>query len=110
MAPVAVITLTTDFGMRDAYVAALKGVILSIAKDALVVDISHEIDPHNIVHGAFVLRHAVPWFPPGTIHLVVIDPGVGSDRRILVGRYEMRYEIQESRLYILRIWHTREHR
>lgn len=84
---VPIITLTTDFGTRDAYVAAMKGVIMQGAPQATVVDVSHEIEPYNILHGAFVLRHAVPWFPAGTIHLVVVDPGVGSARRILVGRF-----------------------
>ena len=77
----------TDFGTRDAYVAAMKGVILQAAPQANVVDVTHEIERHNILHGAFVLRHTVPWFPPGTVHVVVVDPGVGSPRRILVGRF-----------------------
>lgn len=82
-----VITLTTDFGTRDAYVAAMKGVILRSAPQTHIVDVTHEIEPHNILHGAFVLRHTVPWFPAGTVHLVVVDPGVGSARRILAGRF-----------------------
>jgi len=77
----------TDFGTRDAYVAAMKGVILQTAAQANIVDITHEIEPHNVLHGAFVLRHTVPWFPRGTVHVVVVDPGVGTDRRILVGRF-----------------------
>lgn len=81
------ITLTTDFGIQDHYVAVMKGVILGIAPQATIVDITHRIEPHNILHGAFVLRQVVTWFPEGTVHVVVIDPGVGSDRRILVGRY-----------------------
>ncbi len=82
-----IITLTTDYGTRDQYVGALKGVILSRAPTAHVVDITHDIEPHNVLHGAFVLRHVLPWYPEGTIHVVVVDPGVGSDRRILLGQY-----------------------
>lgn len=81
------ITLITDFGTRDYYAGAMKGVILSIAPQATIVDITHDIEPHNVIHGAFVLRRTVEWFPPGTVHLAVVDPGVGSDRRILAGRY-----------------------
>ena len=84
----AVITLTTDFGSRDHYVGVMKGVILSANSDVRVVDITHEIGPHQIVHAAFVLRQAIQWFPTGTVHVAVVDPGVGSSRRILAGRYD----------------------
>jgi S-adenosylmethionine hydrolase len=76
-----VITLTSDFGQADWYVGAMKGVILSIAPDVMLVDISHEIRPHDIRQAAFILYAAVPCFPPGSIHLVVVDPGVGGARR-----------------------------
>lgn len=76
-----IITLTTDFGSRDAYVAAMKGVILSICPDARLVDVSHEIAPQDIMEAAFVLRDAVQYFPAGTVHLAVVDPGVGGSRR-----------------------------
>ncbi|UCE61379.1 MAG: SAM-dependent chlorinase/fluorinase [Phycisphaerales bacterium] len=82
-----IVTLITDYGTRDYYVGALKGVILGIAPDVKIVDITHDIEPHNVVHGAFVLRQVWPWYPPRTIHVVVVDPGVGSDRRIIVGQY-----------------------
>jgi S-adenosylmethionine hydrolase len=78
-----IITLTTDFGSSDGYVGTMKGVILSIAPDARLVDISHEIAPQNIRQAAYVLRAAAPYFPTGTIHLAVVDPGVGSTRRAL---------------------------
>jgi S-adenosylmethionine hydrolase len=81
------ITLTTDFGTRDAYVAAMKGVLLSIAPQACLVDITHEIHPQDVLEAAFVLREAVPYFPPGTIHLVVVDPGVGTERRAVALRH-----------------------
>ena len=82
------ITLITDFGTRDYYVGAMKGVILQIDPQATIVDITHDIEPHNVVHGAFVLRQSLPWFPQRTVHVVVVDPGVGSDRRILAGKYD----------------------
>lgn len=75
------ITLTTDFGTRDAYVAAMKGTMLDICPDAHFVDITHEISPQDVMEAAFVLREAVPYFPADTVHLVVVDPGVGTARR-----------------------------
>jgi S-adenosylmethionine hydrolase len=78
-----IITLTTDFGRDSAYVAAMKGVILSINPAAVIVDISHGIGPQNIVEGAFVLGEATRWFPAGSIHVAVVDPGVGTERRIV---------------------------
>jgi len=82
--PSAIITLTTDFGTRDAYVAAMKGVILTINPAARIVDISHEVTPGHISEAAYLLREVLPCFPVGTIHTVVVDPGVGGPRRGLV--------------------------
>jgi S-adenosylmethionine hydrolase len=76
-----IITLTTDFGTRDGYVGAMKGVILSLAPGATLVDVSHSVPPQDVRHGAHVLMRAAPYFPPGTVHLAVVDPGVGSARR-----------------------------
>lgn len=76
-----VITLTTDFGTQDSYVGVMKGVILSICPDVHLVDITHDIPPQNMTAAAFVVRSYTPYFPPGTIHLVVVDPGVGSTRQ-----------------------------
>lgn len=75
-----IITLTSDFGLRDGYVGAMKGVICSIAPDARIVDVAHLIPPQDVVHGAFALAHAAPFFPVGTIHVGVVDPGVGTAR------------------------------
>ena len=75
------ITLTTDFGQADGYVAAMKGVILDHCPQARLVDISHEIAPQAVQSAAYVLSTATPYFAPGTVHLVVVDPGVGSARR-----------------------------
>lgn len=81
-----VITLTTDFGLSDSYVAAMKGVILSINPGVTVVDICHTINPQDIAQAAFILGTVYQSFPKGTIHLVVVDPGVGSERRAVVLR------------------------
>ncbi len=82
-----IITLLTDFGTADHYVAAMKGVILSIAPQARLVDVCHEVESQNVLSGAYLLANSVPWFPAGTIHLAVVDPGVGSERRIIAGRW-----------------------
>ena len=85
------ITLTTDFGLRDAYVAAMKGTMLMICPDIRLIDISHEITSHDVMEAAFVLRQAVPYYPPETIHLVVVDPGVGTERRLIALRSGSHY-------------------
>jgi S-adenosyl-L-methionine hydrolase (adenosine-forming) len=80
-----IVTLTTDFGLRDAYVAEMKGVMLGIARAAgdvlQLVDVTHEVERHDITEGALALEAAAPFFPPGTVHLAVVDPGVGTTRR-----------------------------
>jgi S-adenosylmethionine hydrolase len=78
-----IITLTTDFGLADPYVAAMKGVILSHNPAATIVDITHEVRPQQVAQAAFLLAQALPYFPPGTIHVVVVDPGVGTARQAL---------------------------
>jgi S-adenosyl-L-methionine hydrolase (adenosine-forming) len=75
------ITLLTDFGLRDAYVGIMKGVILSLNPHIRLVDLSHDLPPQDVLAGAFVLQSAWRYFPLGTIHLAVVDPGVGSRRR-----------------------------
>ena len=79
-----IVTLTTDFGTSDAFVGVIKGVILGIAPDARIVDLTHEVPPQDVRAGAYLLRGAAPYFPPGTIHVAVVDPGVGTARRALV--------------------------
>jgi S-adenosyl-L-methionine hydrolase (adenosine-forming) len=81
MAHRALIALVTDFGTRDHYVGTMKGVMLGICPDLTIVDISHEIPAHDILAGAFELAASYRYFPPATIFLVVVDPGVGSARR-----------------------------
>ncbi len=78
-----ILTLLTDFGTADHYVAAVKGVVLGLAPGTTLVDVSHEVPPGDVAAGAWLLAAAAPWFPPGTVHLAVVDPGVGSARRIL---------------------------
>jgi len=78
--PTKIITLTTDFGLKDPYAAEMKAVILSISPNARIVDITHEIEKFNIRMGAYTLAAACPYFPKGTIHVAVIDPGVGTKR------------------------------
>jgi hypothetical protein len=75
------ITITTDFGIADGYVGTMKGVILDIVPQAQLVDISHHISPQDVRQAAYVLYTMYPFFPPRTVHLVVVDPGVGSARR-----------------------------
>ena len=81
-----IVTLLTDFGLDDYYVAAMKGVILSRCSQVRLVDISHGIAPQNVLSAAYVSLGACPQFPAGTIHLAVVDPGVGSSRRGLILR------------------------
>jgi S-adenosylmethionine hydrolase len=80
------ITLTTDFDLADGYVGTMKGVILGIAPDARLVDITHRIAPQDVRQAAFVLYSAYPFFPPHAVHLVVVDPGVGGARRAIALR------------------------
>jgi hypothetical protein len=81
-----IVTLITDFGTQGEYAGALKGSILSVNPRCRVVDITHEIPPQDILRASFVLRHSYPYFPNGTVHLTVVDPGVGTGRRALVLR------------------------
>lgn len=76
-----IVTLTTDFGTKDHFVGVMKGVILSICPGASIVDISHEVQPFEIQEGAFVVAQAYRYFPKKSIHVAVVDPGVGSERR-----------------------------
>jgi S-adenosylmethionine hydrolase len=86
-----IITLTTDFGLQDYYVSAMKGVMLQKAPDAYFVDISHDIPPQDIMAGAWVLENAVMLFPEHTVHLVVVDPGVGTSRNPIALKIDDQY-------------------
>jgi S-adenosylmethionine hydrolase len=84
MKPSGIITLTTDFGLTDHYVGAMKGVILSINKNAGIVDISHQVKPGSIFQASSLIQEAYHFFPKGTVHVAVVDPRVGSDRRLIL--------------------------
>jgi S-adenosylmethionine hydrolase len=88
-----IITLITDFGTTDGYVGAMKGVLLNTCPQASLVDITHSILPQDIYHAAFTLLNATLFFPPETIHLVVVDPGVGSARQGLAVRVDRMYYV-----------------
>jgi hypothetical protein len=79
-----IITLTTDFGLTDEFVGVMKGVILTRAPAVRIVDLSHDLEHHNIRQAALLIKSAYRFFPPGTIHMVVVDPGVGSSRKLIL--------------------------
>jgi hypothetical protein len=79
-----IITLTTDFGLKDPYVAEMKAAILNISSNATIVDVTHDVAQFNIRMGAYVLASAAPYFPEGTIHVAVVDPGVGTRRQSIL--------------------------
>ncbi|RPI94785.1 MAG: hypothetical protein EHM40_05425 [Chloroflexi bacterium] len=86
-----ILTLTTDFGLRNGFAGVMKGVIYGIAPEAKIVDISHMIAPQDVLEGAYTLRRAAPFFPAGTVHVYVVDPGVGTQRRPLAARLDEHY-------------------
>jgi S-adenosylmethionine hydrolase len=92
-ATVPIITLLSDFGLKDPYVAEMKAVILSIHPQARIVDITHEVEKFNIRMGAFVLASATQYFPPSTIHVAVVDPGVGTKRRPIIVETKRSYYV-----------------
>jgi hypothetical protein len=80
---VRIITITTDFGVEDPFVGTMKGVILTINRHVQLIDLTHGVAPQDVLEGALALEASVPFFPPGTVHLAVVDPGVGTARRAL---------------------------
>lgn len=87
MAGHGIVTLLTDFGTRGPYVAAMKGALLRHCPAARIVDICHDIDAHDVLQASFVLAQAAGHFPAGTLHVVVVDPGVGTDREIIAATF-----------------------
>jgi S-adenosylmethionine hydrolase len=85
------VTLTTDFGRGDYGTGLMRGVVWTIAPQARVLDLSHEIEPHNILQGARLLESSAPYFPAGTIHVMVVDPGVGTARHPIAARLGEQY-------------------
>jgi S-adenosylmethionine hydrolase len=86
-----IVTLTTDFGLKDGNVGVMKGVIWGIAPQAQIADISHNISPQNVPEAALILFRSAPYFPAGAIHVVVVDPGVGTARRPVAARLGSHY-------------------
>ena len=86
--PLGLITLLTDFGDRDSFVASMKGVILTINPHATIIDLSHHVPSHSVEDAAYLLRSSYRYFPEGTVHVAVVDPGVGSARRPLIAKNE----------------------
>jgi hypothetical protein len=86
-----IITLITDFGIKDGNVGVMKGVIWGIAPRAQIADLSHMISPQDIAEGSLILSRSAPYFPPGTVHLAVVDPGVGTTRRPIAARLGEQY-------------------
>jgi Uncharacterized conserved protein len=100
------ITLTTDFGTGSPYIAQMKGVILTLCRDVDLIDITHAIGPQNIREGAVVLADTTPYFPPGAIHVAVVDPGVGTARRLIYAEIrEQRYVAPDNGLLSFLIRH-----
>jgi len=104
-----IITLTTDFGLNDHFVGTLKGVILDIAPDAEIVDICHSVQPFDILDGALALAQSYPYYPSRTVHVVIVDPGVGSARRPIVASSE-KYNFVAPDNGVLSLMYAREER
>lgn len=101
---VPICTLITDFGTKDGYVGAMKGVMLGIAPGLEIVDVTHDIPPQDIAGAAFALGQAAPFFPPDTVHVVVVDPGVGGRRRcVVVDDGRQRYVGPDNGLFALAV-------
>ena len=99
-----IVTLTTDFGTVDGYVGALKGVVLARCPGGSVVDITHDIPPQDIWAGTLALEMAAPWFPPGTVHVGVVDPGVGTERNVLVAEIDGRVFVGPDNGLVTALW------
>jgi len=106
MRPNGIITLTTDFGRTDSYVGSMKGVILGINPDARLVDITHAIGPQDTTQAAYILKTFYDYFPPGTIHLVIVDPGVGSERRAIALQTPEQIFVAPDNGILTEAWHA----
>ncbi len=87
------ITLLTDFGLKDGNVGVIKGVIWGLAPKAKIADLSHQISPQNVAEAALILVRSAPYFPPGTIHVIVVDPGVGTSRRPIIAQIGIHFYV-----------------
>jgi S-adenosylmethionine hydrolase len=104
-----IITLITDFGLNDHFVGTIKGVILNITRDAEIVDICHSVQAFDILDGALALAHSYSYYPAGTVHLVIVDPGVGSARRPILASSE-EYNFVAPDNGVLSLMYAREER
>src|SRR6059036_1497786 len=100
-----IITLTSEFGLSDHYVAAMKAVLIRDCPLARLIDVTHNVPRHDILCGSITLERAVDGFPPGTVHLAVVDPGVGTDRRILVTEINRQIVVCPDNGLITWAWH-----
>jgi S-adenosylmethionine hydrolase len=98
------ITFTTDFGTKDGYDGVMKGVVHGIAPQAAIYDISHEISPQNIQEGGLILAQHAFYFPPGTVHIIVVDPGVGTDRRAIAAQVGEHYFVAPDNGVLSRVF------
>ncbi len=105
-----ILTLTTDFGLSDHYVGAMKGVILGICEQAQIVDITHEVTPFEITEGAYLIAQAHGCFPPKTVHVVVVDPGVGTARRPILMEAAGQYFIAPDNGVLSMIYSREKHK
>ena len=108
--PAPLITLTTDFGLTDHYVGAMKGVILAICPRARIVDISHGVGAYEIAEGAFTLAQAYRYFPRGAVHVVVVDPGVGTSRRPILAQAGGQYFVAPDNGVLSMIYAREKHK
>jgi hypothetical protein len=108
--PAPILTLTSDFGLSDHYVAVMKGVILGICPQARIVDISHGINPFEIAEGAYLIAQAYASFPPKTVHVVVVDPGVGTARRPILLEAAGQYFVGPDNGVLSMIYSREEHK
>ena len=105
-----ILTLTTDFGAADHYVGTMKGVILGICPRARMIDISHEVKPYQIAEGAYLVAQAYRYFPPKTVHLAVVDPGVGSARRPILIEAAGQYFIGPDNGVLSMVYNREKHK
>jgi len=103
------ITLTTDFGLNDHFVGTIKGILLGIAPDARIVDISHSVQAFDVLDGALTISQAYSYFPSGTVHMVIVDPGVGSARRPILATTERHHFVAPDN-GVLSLMYAREER
>jgi hypothetical protein len=108
--PRPIITLTTDFGLSDHFAGAMKGVILSIQPTAEIIDITHEISPFEISEGAFAIAEAYRYFPKKTIHVIVVDPGVGTSRRPIIAEAAGQYFVAPDNGVLSMVYAREKHK